>query len=255
MQSRVASSLVAITSLFLFFASNLVVAQINVPGCESGYLWEWSFNSLGQNPCEVAGYMMGTCYGGSNTFEISRVHCPVSSPPTEFVIDPLGMSTLNSYAVPSETNGTESCWCNFVAFNLYGGCNECQGGPRVPLLWEDYSINCRNIGRTLPGFPNPVPPGTRVPQWALLVVNTTFVDNGYWSSRTAETVGDYPEISPGAVIQTAAPLPSTASGSSTGTSSGSRSNKGAIAGGAIRGVTTIAAIAGLVTWLVLSPIS
>ncbi|KAI9438017.1 hypothetical protein H4582DRAFT_230029 [Lactarius indigo] len=67
MQWRVSSSLATITSLFLLFAGGLVVAQVDAPSCtdfESS--WEWSFNSLDQNPCLVSAHLMATCYGGGN---------------------------------------------------------------------------------------------------------------------------------------------------------------------------------------------
>ncbi|KAF8497758.1 hypothetical protein F5888DRAFT_249487 [Russula emetica] len=50
-----------------FFFSSFAVAGIYAPDCST--TWEWSFNSLGQNPCTVAAYMMSTCNGGSFTVE------------------------------------------------------------------------------------------------------------------------------------------------------------------------------------------
>ncbi|KAI0246199.1 hypothetical protein BJV78DRAFT_1286663 [Lactifluus subvellereus] len=100
-------------------------------------------------------------------------------------------------------------------------------------------------------FPNPVPSGTRVPQWALLDV--TLENN--WSSSKSFAVGDSPELTPGTVISpsnasstsptptltTPSPTPTTPSPTPTRSSS---SNAGATAGGIVGGVAAIA-IAGL----------
>ncbi|KAI9429284.1 hypothetical protein H4582DRAFT_311035 [Lactarius indigo] len=51
-------------------------------------------------------------------------------------------------------------------------------------------------------FPDPVPPGTRVPQWALLDITHA----NFWNAGTAQLVGDFPEIFPGELINTPAPL-------------------------------------------------
>ncbi|KAI9447114.1 hypothetical protein BJY52DRAFT_1420507 [Lactarius psammicola] len=146
------------------------------------------------------------------------------------------------------------CWCNTVAYSLIGACAECQAG--LPLFLSTYYENCTRILEPST-FPNPVPAGTRVPQWALVDVTPL----NYWSASTARLVGDTPEIFPGELINdppstsTFGPPPSTTirptfstsfPTSPTFTSSGSRLNKDAIAGGAVPGVTIIATIAGLV---------
>ncbi|KAH9077589.1 hypothetical protein EDB83DRAFT_2344642 [Lactarius deliciosus] len=57
MELRASSSLIAITSLFLLFAGDLVVAQVSAPICtDIGSSWHWSFNSLNQSPCTVTAY-------------------------------------------------------------------------------------------------------------------------------------------------------------------------------------------------------
>ncbi|KAI9447113.1 hypothetical protein BJY52DRAFT_1228459 [Lactarius psammicola] len=157
MQWRVSSSLAAITSLILLFAGDLVVAQISAPICtDLTSSWGWftidaqSFNSLDQNPCKVLAYMMSTCYGG-------------------------GPSRL-------EVREADSCWCNTVTFSLASACGECQGGQS--LFLSTYYENCTRILEPST-FPNRVPAGTRVPQWAL--VDVTLL--GYWSVSTALLVG------------------------------------------------------------------
>ncbi|KAH9028993.1 hypothetical protein EDB85DRAFT_1892267 [Lactarius pseudohatsudake] len=152
----------------------------------------------------------------------------MSSPPAVFAVNPLGLGDT-AYAGPSreEVRDAGSCWCNTVAFSLISACSECQGGQS--LLWSEYYQNCARILEPST-FPNPVPAGTRVPQWAL--VDITLAND--WSPSTAQLVGgkqlslfslriSFPTV----------PEPSL-------TSSGSGLNKGASAGGVIRGVIAIA---------------
>ncbi|KAH9161228.1 hypothetical protein EDB89DRAFT_754399 [Lactarius sanguifluus] len=180
MQWRVSSSLAAIMSLSLI-TSDLVVAQISAPSCiDVLSSWQWSFNSLGQNPCKVTAYMMSTCYRGV------------------FTVNPLSLGDI-AYAGPSreEVRDAGSCWCNSVAFSLISACSECQGAQS--LLWSEYYQNCTRILEPST-FPNPVPAGTRVPQWALVDITLA----NFWSASTAQLVGDTPEIFPGERIDTPA---------------------------------------------------
>ncbi|KAI9447111.1 hypothetical protein BJY52DRAFT_375071 [Lactarius psammicola] len=229
MQSRVSSSLAALTPLFLISAVDLVVAQISAPSCTESS-WQWSFNSIGQNSCTVAAYLLGTCSGGVLN------------------LSPIRNSTF-SYSGPTEEQAANLCLCNTVTFNLLSACSVCQGGQL--RTWSSYSSNCtRPIAPST--FPNPVPPDTRVPQWTLQDVTRV----NLWNATTAFIIGDTPEILPGELIDTSAsssvsPTPSAsssapASTSPVSTSSGSGSNTGAIAGGAAGGVIVAAAIAGLV---------
>ncbi|KAI0246200.1 hypothetical protein BJV78DRAFT_176386 [Lactifluus subvellereus] len=47
----------------LLLLSGIVVAQINAPDCSP--TGQWTSNSLGQNACTVAAYLMASCNGGS----------------------------------------------------------------------------------------------------------------------------------------------------------------------------------------------
>ncbi|KAH9169385.1 hypothetical protein EDB89DRAFT_1483303 [Lactarius sanguifluus] len=81
--------------------------------------------------------------------------------------------------------------------------------PPSWFRWSDYLQNCTSTMEPST-FPNPVPAGTRVPQWALL--DTTGAN--FWSAGTAQLVGDSP---PGELIDTPASLsvtPNTVSASS-----------------------------------------
>ncbi|KAI9452879.1 hypothetical protein BJY52DRAFT_892388 [Lactarius psammicola] len=247
-------NLAVLISLILLAASDLVVAQVNAPGCSVA--WKWTFNTLGQNACTVAAYLMSTCNEGA------------------FTINALQPGYW--YAGPSsDADRVNLCKCNMVAYNLISACDACQGSTWT--TWSEYSFNCT---RTLPPatFPNAVPPDTRVPQWAL-VDNTvrslirTFPKpslasapllpqlEGLWNVTKAYIAGDTPEIEPGSLIGTSAsgsvsPTSSTSqsgvsstssstASSPSSSSSGSKSNTGAIAGGVAGGVVALAALGGL----------
>ncbi|KAH8977666.1 hypothetical protein EDB92DRAFT_711304 [Lactarius akahatsu] len=229
MQWKMSSSLAAIASLFLL-AGDLVVAQIDAPICTDKVLsWGWSFNSLVQNPCLIAAYMMSTCYGSVLT------------------LNPLGVGNTH-YAGPSREEDLEAnpCWCNTVTYNLLSACSGCQGGRS--LLWTQYHQNCTRILEPST-FSNPVPVGTRVPHWVLQDTSSS----GIWSYSSAQLIGDTPEIFPGELINTptTSTIRTTTSASLTivpvptspsFTSSGSGLYKGAFAGLVVCGVTAIAAI-------------
>ncbi|KAH8977667.1 hypothetical protein EDB92DRAFT_711416 [Lactarius akahatsu] len=212
MQWGVSSSLTVIASLFLCFAGDLVVAQISAPICtDLVSSWEWSFNSLDQNPCLVSAYLMSLCYGAAG-----------------FTVNPLD-GVGDSYLPPTQEKlrNASSCWCSTVILSLLSACSECQKGLSTP--WTQFTQNCPGIIEPST-FSHPVPTGTRVPQWALLDITRANI----WNATAAQIVGDTPEFFPGELIGTSASSPSR------------KSNTGAIAGGVAGGVVAIAAIAGLV---------
>ncbi|KAN0119103.1 hypothetical protein V8E52_004550 [Russula decolorans] len=158
--------IVSLASL-LFFAG-FAAAGISAPTCDSS--WKWSANSLGQNPCTVAAYLISTCYGGSYT------------------IDALPNGT--AYTTSQNNN---LCVCNTVAYSLLSACDGCQGDVWVP--YSQYTANCTNVVAA-GGFPNPVPSGTSVPLWALAV-------EANWDPIEAAIIGDTPEAGPGTKIVSA----------------------------------------------------
>ncbi|KAI9443922.1 hypothetical protein H4582DRAFT_1045539 [Lactarius indigo] len=167
-------SLAVLISLVLFATSGFVVAQITGPDCNLS--WEWTFNTLGQGPCIVAAYMMGTC--NDSVFTIDK------------------LKPGNSYTAHGSIG---DCQCNIVTYNLLSVCDACQGV--YWRTWSDYSFNCTNDeGLSSSTFPNAVPPGTRVPQWAL--IDNTLEDN--WNPIEAEIAGVTPEIEPDSFISTPA---------------------------------------------------
>jgi hypothetical protein len=86
---------------FSLFFSVFAVAQISAPNCtDTSYAWVWmswfrryllwplsnlvnhyvqAFNSVGQSPCTVIAYMMGSCDGGSEVFNCLHDVLPLRS--------------------------------------------------------------------------------------------------------------------------------------------------------------------------------
>ncbi|KAI9443923.1 hypothetical protein H4582DRAFT_2071476 [Lactarius indigo] len=234
-------TLAVLISLVVLAASGLVVAQIMGPDCNSTSNWvqpllfvslcdsydgltadTQSFNSLGQSPCIVAAYMLATCND------------------SVFVLQPLRPG--NSYFVPvaSDSPDFNECLCTVVAYNLLSVCDACQGENW--RAWSNYSSNCVDIDPAPLSFPNLVPSGTSVPQWA--VIDHTLEDN--WNA-TKEINDEIPDVEPGffPVNGTTSPDPSTIPFDDFS----SRSNTGTIAGSVTGGVAALAAIGALFYFL------
>jgi len=158
-----------LASLFLF--SGFVAARVDAPDCSTS--WRWSYNSLGQNACTVAAYMMSTCNGGSFTIK--------------------ALAPGYHYTGPGRYDDTDLCKCNTVTYSLLSACVACQGEEWIS--WPKYMQNCTKV---LPSssFPNPVPFGTRVPYWAL--IDVTVKDT--WDALTSYTIGGTPEAGPGTLL-------------------------------------------------------
>ncbi|KAF8497761.1 hypothetical protein F5888DRAFT_249657 [Russula emetica] len=210
-------SLFAAPVVSLLFFSVFAVAAISSPDCST--TWEWSFNSLGQNACTVAAYMMSTCNWGS------------------FTVEPLQPGLM--YDGPSGADNSNLCKCSTIGYSLLSACAGCQGADWIS--WSEYVTNCTE---TLPpsSFPNPIPSGTSVPQWALLDVT----NENFWNFNESYATGDSPELGPGTVLgassSSVSVSASNAGSSNTGTSipvGGHSSNAGAIAVGVIGGIATI----------------
>lgn len=212
------------------FASYLVLvgplaarAQLSAPICTDSSL-AWSYNSLQQNPCWIVAYLAAVCNNGA------------------FVIPAL--LPQNSYSGPSGTDDSDMCKCNTVVYNLISACDACQGNPWVPYsIWTN---NCTD--KANPGiYPEPIPAGTRVPNWAY--IDSSISDN--WNISLAQAVGDSPEVT-----GTASTFPMstssisrstlTPSASTSTSTSHHNSDAGAIAGGVIGSLLVVALIIGIV---------
>ncbi|KAH9955175.1 hypothetical protein BGW80DRAFT_375566 [Lactifluus volemus] len=198
----------------------------------------WTFNSIGQSPCEVAAFLRSTCFGGSYTLQ------PLSQGST----------------YPGPPSPDSPCGCTTVLYSLLSACDACQGDPW--LTWTYYSTNCTSGPVSPSSFPFPVPAGIRVPHWALIDVTV----QGTWDSSQSYAVGDLPEVPPGAIIDrgawmstssvvpsstvtastsssTSSSQPMVTSTSSSSSSTGGSSKVGAIAGGVAGGLVVVSAAA------------
>ncbi|KAF9013968.1 hypothetical protein BDQ17DRAFT_1404376 [Cyathus striatus] len=173
----------------------------------------WSYNSLKQDPCEIATQLGSVCSENS------------------FLIQPLSVGFV--YQGPTLENANQ-CRCSSVFYSLVSACAACQ--DRNWIGWTKYKTNCSTIYSTV--FPGSLPPGTLVPNYAYDNVSA----QGTFNVTIAQFDSSGPESS-GAASSTSSPTPTPSTGS------GKKSNAGAIAGGVIGGVVFIALIAGLIIWL------
>jgi len=204
--------LVAALPIFASFAS----AQLNYPNCSLG--WDWSYNSLDQNPCNVAAYLEASCGNGLYTI-----------PPL-----PQGVT----YGGPYAGQGNP-CVCNTVVYSLVSACGACQGSSSW-TLWNAWQYNCTNVSSD-GTYPNAIPSGTRIPHWAYLDVSVA----NTWNATAAQSAGDKPEGTPGTSTSTSTTSPPTSTNSSTSSSS---SNTGAIAGGVVGGLLGATVLFGFLWW-------
>ncbi|KAI0275683.1 hypothetical protein BGY98DRAFT_1098726 [Russula aff. rugulosa BPL654] len=200
----------------LFFFSAIVVAQVNMTANCTDLSFLWTFNSIGQSPCIVAAYMLGTCYQGI-------YNIPPLLPGDAYVGPALGNSN--------------TCECSTVGYSLISACVTCQG--QEPFSYTEYTLNCTS---RMPHsrFPNPVPAGIYVPYWAILDVT----GENNWNADESYNAGDTPEYGPGAIfgasgVYTSSAGTSSASATAPPTQSHSGSHAGAIAGGIIGGIAII----------------
>ncbi|ESK83937.1 hypothetical protein Moror_7539 [Moniliophthora roreri MCA 2997] len=116
----------------------------------SNSTFEWSFNSLGQSPCEIGEALGGVC-----------------SP--NFIIQPLGDGYYYSGFDPRFAT---PCVCNTVYYTILSVCGECQGGFADQFnLWSE---NCTTVYDQ--SFPKDIPSGTRVPHYAYLGLENENID-------------------------------------------------------------------------------
>ncbi|KAH9029414.1 hypothetical protein EDB85DRAFT_2251750 [Lactarius pseudohatsudake] len=271
------SLLVACLPIFAGLAS----AQLVYPNCTAG--WEWSSNSLGQNPCNVAAYLEATCGTGrtfshhlssfTSPFELNvipfwvlsltdphrtRTQCSKSTRYRKVrctVAQTLVRATCAS-AIPSSTRSSVPVALAKAPRSGYSGpngtstallCLQMERGSTFQHSRSDHvtpGLTLSHASVTRTRYPNSIPAGTRIPHWAYLEVSAADT----WDATAAQSAGDTPE-------GTATTVPSTPSTSvpSSSTSPSSSSNKsssstGAIAGGVVGGVVGATVLVGLIIW-------
>ncbi|KAF9459981.1 hypothetical protein BDZ94DRAFT_1267131 [Collybia nuda] len=219
----------ALAPLVALFTLIPVVASADVPVCLNTQS-QWSYNSLGQSPCEMASYLEGVC---------STTGTNVDIPPLE----------TGEYYIAGSPQFTTACRCSTVVYSLLSACALCQSSGTFKG-WSTYSFNCTSSMTYLSNFPANIPSGTRVPHWAYLDVVTLDV----FSASLAQDSLNAPESTP---VQQA--TTTSARGFTTGIpghtapaqdSGSKKSNAGAIAGGVIGGLAFLAIVGGLMFWLV-----
>ncbi|VDC06656.1 unnamed protein product [Peniophora sp. CBMAI 1063] len=191
------------------------LGQVSAVECSVG-AYDWATNSLGQDACLQAAYVVSACNNG-----FANVTA---------LIDPEGGTV---YTGPSGIDVGDICKCNSVGYSIISACAGCQGGSWLP--YSAFVFNCTTTS-PLTEWPTDVkiPPDTAFPDWAFQNLTA-----GTWSNASAaaykqkdskeQTSSTYP--------------PQSDSGSSSG-----GSNAGAIAGGVVGGVVGLALIAGLAYW-------
>ncbi|KAH9991395.1 hypothetical protein BJV77DRAFT_1008208, partial [Russula vinacea] len=148
----------------LCFFSALSIAQVSAPNCTSA-AWQWTFNSLGQNPCTVTAYMMATCDGGIT-------HCSVV-PRKRVLLWPYGGAD------------TYLCYCNTIAYSLFSACGACQGQE-----WNTCGIMFLDSAAYV-----------SVISWSVWVTNCTktlspsFTDENNWDANKSHS----PELGPSSI--------------------------------------------------------
>lgn len=135
-----------VTSAFTLFLIT-IRAQLSIAtNCtQSG--WEWSRNSLGQDPCAVVETLEAGCKNLAS-----------------YTLPPLEVGT--NYVAPQEGTAT-GCSCNTVTYSLYQACSQCQI-PESGITWSFYEKFCTDV--YVARIPLDVPEDTEVPRWAYLDV-------------------------------------------------------------------------------------
>ncbi|KZV73404.1 hypothetical protein PENSPDRAFT_682885 [Peniophora sp. CONT] len=192
------------------------LAQVNAVAC-SVDAYDWAKNSLGQDACLQAAYVVAACNNG-----VANITA---------LIDPEGGSV---YTGPSGIDNGDICKCNTVGYSIISACAGCQGGS-----WLPYSAFVQNCTATSPLTEWPttvdIPADTAFPDWAFQNLTA-----GTWSNATASAYRQKDSNE-----QTSSTYPP----KSTSSKSGGGSNAGAIAGGVVGGVVGVALLAGLAYWL------
>lgn len=200
-------------------------AQVSAPNCSSALAqgWNWTYNSLDQNPCYVAASLESTCRNGQ--FEIPAL------PPGSMYGGPYG-------------GQGNTCICSTIVYSLVSACAGCQGSSWIE--WDTWAYNCTAVDPPTQ-YPNPIPAGTSVPHWAYLNLTGT---NGTWDALAAQNAGDSPEATPSPIstIQPSQTAQAPAASTSSSSPSKSPSHSGAIAGGVVGGIVGASLLVGVIFW-------
>ncbi|KAI9456411.1 hypothetical protein F5148DRAFT_370373 [Russula earlei] len=192
------------------------------PNCLGG--WEWSYNTLGQNPCAVFAYLAGQ---GDN-----------------LGILPLASGTEYNY--PSADGANLTAQCNTVSYSLISACGACQGCSY--MTWSQWTLGCPAIPPD-GTYPLPISNGTRVPYWAHLLV----MKADTWNATLAKSAGDSPEVTPTPVSSfqpssTSSVISQSLPSSSSSNQDKPHANHGHIAGAIVGGVISSVLLIAMIFW-------
>ncbi|TFK30082.1 hypothetical protein FA15DRAFT_699637 [Coprinopsis marcescibilis] len=187
------------------------MASSPAPTCTAQDTIDWSFNSLGQSPCEVASILAGVCVS-----EGFRFRLPPLTNPRQFYTGP-------------KVDEQNSCRCSSVVYSLMSACSRCQGGSI--LQWLPYSANCST--KFHGSYPMPIPEGVAVPRWAYMDVE---VERNIFQSSAAVAIAG--EVTSADNAPPTIPIPEAPSAQEPQKTS----NVGAITGGVVGGVVFLALI-------------
>lgn len=198
-----------------------VTAQQTTAQCSSQY--NWMENIKNQSPCLVAAYLQSVCSGGLYTVQSL-------SPSTQYTGPWLGQAN--------------DCECNTPTYCLLSACSICQNATYVS--WSSWSSNCSTV---YTGYPESIPNGTAIPEWAYQDVLTTDDFDVNAAQGPEDNIGTAlpPNFTPTTIVSHA-PTSTTSAKAQNPSKSG---NTGAIVGGAVGGVVGLAAITALVVRLLL----
>ncbi|KAJ7063486.1 hypothetical protein C8F01DRAFT_79222 [Mycena amicta] len=180
--------------------------------CKASF--EWSYNSLGQTPCQVAAFLGAPCNDG-------------------IFFVPALVNATGFYTGPP---GDSPCGCSTVFYSVLSACAECQSGQ--VLLWENFSKDCTRVYASV--YPGDIPDGTRVPHWAYQIIPP----GGGFNATLAQ-------LQLNALESTASPEPSSTStppSNPSRTASSKKSDAGPIAGGVVGGIVVLLLICIAVFW-------
>jgi len=167
--------------------------------------WEWSYNSLGQDPCAVVQILEGKCKNQ-----------------TSYELKPLKPGT--DYLTPQEGTAP-GCSCNTVTYSLYQACSQCQI-PGSGNTWTFYDQFCPEVYVTQ--IPLDIPDDTEVPTWAFL--NVTKEDE--FNLTAARALVEGPKLSD-------SPPPITMSSDPSEPTPSTGNHVGVIVGGVVGGIAAI----------------
>ncbi|KAJ8078922.1 hypothetical protein PM082_013206 [Marasmius tenuissimus] len=220
--------------LVLLGKSFTAIAQDTEPATcsDSSQSLNWTSNSLGQDPCQVASILGGVCS------------------PAGFVVPPLDTLPNSTYKGPEEGK-EDGCRCSSVFYSLPSACAACQGGDDW-LSWSEFSKNCfPPYNKT---FMEIIPGNTKVPAYAYVLDGDSFsLDVAQEESAgLPESVGPGPSStlesshSPSSTTPLNSTTPSSTAQSHDKPESPENPNTGAIVGGIIGGLVALCSLVILV---------